>query len=66
LVGLSEKPVEIETTSMIIYKEVRVSGSTERAMFGTWERMVNPVASKRVNPSAVITDRLPLDRAERG
>jgi threonine dehydrogenase-like Zn-dependent dehydrogenase len=28
--------------------------------------MLNLVASKRVMPSAVITDRLPLDSAERG
>jgi threonine 3-dehydrogenase len=66
LVGLSEKPVQIEPTSMIIYKETTVFGSTGRAMFGTWERMVTLVSSKRINPSGVITDRLPLERAEEG
>ena len=64
LVGLSDKPVQIEPTSMIIYKEVTVYGSTGRAMFGTWDRMVSLVASKKVTPSAVITDRLPLEKAE--
>jgi len=66
LVGLPEKPVEIETTSMIIYKEATVVGSTGRSMFGTWERMVSLVANKRVNLTGVITDRLSLDEAEEG
>ena len=66
LVGLPEKPVEIEATSMIIYKEATVAGSTGRLMFGTWERMARLVASKRVNLTGVITDRLPLDKAEDG
>ncbi|MGD0550750.1 MAG: alcohol dehydrogenase catalytic domain-containing protein [Candidatus Bathyarchaeia archaeon] len=66
LVGLPEKPVEIEATSMIIYKEATVFGSTGRLMFGTWERMARLVSSKRVNLTGVITDRLPLDNAEKG
>ena len=66
LVGLPEKPVEIETTSMIIYKEATVVGSTGRSMFGTWERMASLVANKRVNLRGVITDRLPLEKAEDG
>jgi threonine 3-dehydrogenase len=66
LVGLPTKPVEIEATSMIIYKEATVAGSTGRLMFGTWERMARLVASKRVNLTGVITDRLPLDKAEEG
>ena len=66
LVGLSEKPVQIEPTSMIIYKEATVFGSTGRAMFGTWERMVNLVGNKLVKPGGVITDRLRLDQAEDG
>jgi len=66
LVGLSEKPVQIEPTSMIIYKEATVYGSTGRAMFGTWERMVNLVGNKLIKPSGVITDRLQLDSAETG
>jgi threonine 3-dehydrogenase len=66
LIGLPEKPVEIEATTMIIYKEVTVAGSHGRAMFGTWERMASLVARKRVNLTQVITDRLPLEKAEDG
>jgi threonine 3-dehydrogenase len=66
LVGLSDKPVQIEPTSMIIYKEATVYGSTGRAMFGTWERMASLVGSNKIKPSAVITDRLPLEKAEEG
>jgi threonine 3-dehydrogenase len=66
LVGLPAKPVEIEATSMIIYKEATVTGSTGRLMFGTWERMARLVTSKRVNLTGVITDRLPLDKADEG
>jgi threonine 3-dehydrogenase len=66
LVGLSDKPVQIEPTSMIIYKEATIYGSTGRAMFGTWERMATLVGSNKIKPSAVITDRLPLEKAEEG
>jgi len=66
LVGLTEKPVEVEPTSMIIYKEVTVAGSTGRAMFETWERITSLVARKRVDLTKVITDRLPLEKAEEG
>jgi len=66
LVGLSDKPVQIEPTSMIIYKEATIYGSTGRAMFGTWERMATLVASNKIKPSAVITDRLSLEKAEEG
>ena len=66
LVGLPEKPVEIEATTMIIYKEVNVLGSHGRAMFGTWERMASLVAKKRIDLTKVITDRLPIERAEEG
>jgi threonine 3-dehydrogenase len=66
LVGHPEKPVEIEATTMIIHKEATVVGSHGRSMFGTWERMMSLVGSKRVNLTVVITDRLPLERAEEG
>jgi threonine 3-dehydrogenase len=66
LVGLPEKPVEIEATSMIIYKEATVAGSHGRFMFGTWERMASLLAKKRIDLTRVITDRLPLEKAEDG
>jgi len=66
LVGLPEKPIEIEPTTMIIYKEVTVAGSHGRAMFGTWERMASLVANNRIDLTKVVTDRLPLEKAEDG
>ena len=66
LVGLLGKPVELETTAMVIYKEVTVAGSHGRAMFGTWERMASLLANKRVNLTKVITDRLSIEKAEEG
>jgi threonine 3-dehydrogenase len=65
-VGLLEKPVEIEIASMITYKEVTIAGSTGRAMFETWESMTSLVSRKRVDLTKVITDRLPLEKAEDG
>jgi threonine 3-dehydrogenase len=66
VVGLQEKPVEIDVQAMIVSKEARVFGSQGRAMFETWERMARLVAGKRVNLIGVITDRLRLDDAEEG
>lgn len=66
LVGAAERPVEIDTTSLVVYKEVTVIGSTGRLMFQTWERMAKLVKEKRVDLLSVVTHRLPLDRVEEG
>jgi len=66
LVGISEKPVEIETTNSIIYKEATVFGSTGRLMFETWDRMSKLVKDRRVDLASVVSHKLPLIKADEG
>jgi len=66
LVGVVGRPVEIDTTNLVVYKEASVIGSTGRLMFQTWERMAKLVKEKRVDLLSIITQRLPLDKADKG
>lgn len=66
LVGAAERPVEIDTTSLVVYKEATVIGSTGRLMFQTWERMTKLVKEKRVDLLSLLTHKLPLEKVEEG
>ncbi len=66
LVGAVGKPVELDTTSLIVYKEALVIGSTGRLMFQTWERMAKLVKEKRIDLLSLVTHRFPLDEVEKG
>jgi len=65
LVGTTPKPTELDTTSMLIYKEIKLSGITGRIMFDTWYRAIRIVENRLIDVGQVITDRFPLDQAER-
>ncbi len=65
LVGTAQKPTEIDTTNMLIYKEIRLSGMTGRLMFDTWYRAINIVASEMIDLNTVITHRFTLEDADR-
>jgi threonine 3-dehydrogenase len=66
LVGLYGKPVEIDVARNIIYKELIIIGTTGRHMFKTWERMVELLKRKLVEPQKVVTHQLPLEKYEEG
>jgi threonine 3-dehydrogenase len=61
LIGLPSKPVELDLTADIIYKEVRVYGSTGRLMWKTWYDAQKLLDSGRFDPRPVITHRFPLE-----
>lgn len=66
LVGLQSEPVELSLNEDIIYREVRVFGSTGRLMWQTWWDMKKLLESGKFDPMPVITHRFPLAEFKKG
>jgi threonine 3-dehydrogenase len=60
LVGLPSKPVTLEMTNAIIYREAVVYGSTGRMMWDTWYQVDALLKAGKFDPLPVITHRFPL------
>ena len=60
LVGLPAKPITLEMTAAIIYREAIVYGSTGRLMWDTWYQVDALLKAKAFDPLPVITHRFPL------
>ncbi len=65
LVGLPAKPITLEMTSAIIYREAVVYGSTGRLMWDTWYRVEGLLSENKFDPTPVITHRFPLAEYEK-
>jgi len=61
LVGLPAKPITLEMTSAIIYREAVVYGSTGRLMWDTWYRVEGLLKEGKFDPLPVITHRFPME-----
>ncbi|MBP1766853.1 MAG: L-threonine 3-dehydrogenase [Candidatus Aminicenantes bacterium] len=61
LIGLPSNPIELDLTTDIIYKEVRVYGSTGRLMWKTWYDAQKLLDSGSFDPTPIITHRFPLE-----
>jgi threonine 3-dehydrogenase len=64
LLGIPSEPVTLDLTDQVIFKEARIYGVTGRTLFRTWQQMTTLLTSGMVDPSPVITHRLPLERFE--
>jgi threonine 3-dehydrogenase len=64
LLGLPNEPVTLDLADQVIFKEARLYGVTGRILFRTWQQMTTLLATGMVDPTPVITHRLPLDRFE--
>ena len=64
LLGLPTRPVELDLTDQVIFKEARVFGVTGRELFKTWQQTSALLASGMVDVTPVITHRFPLERFE--
>jgi threonine 3-dehydrogenase len=62
LIGLPSRPIELDLTADIIYKEVRAYGSTGRLMWKTWYDTQKLLDSGAFDPTPIITHRFPLDK----
>jgi threonine 3-dehydrogenase len=60
LLGLFTGPVELDLNTDIILKDVRVYGITGRHMFATWYKAARFLQSGRLDPTPILTHRLPL------
>jgi threonine 3-dehydrogenase len=66
LFGITPKPVELDINFAIILRQVTVRGVAGRHMWETWRLVDGLLASGQLDPSPVITHRLPLDRFDEG
>lgn len=60
MVGLFDKPVSLDLTEDIVYKEARVNGSTGRLMYRTWFDCSRLLTSGKVDAKKIISGRYPL------
>ncbi|HHX64380.1 MAG TPA: L-threonine 3-dehydrogenase [Chloroflexi bacterium] len=61
LVGLPSRPITLEMTEAIIYREAVVYGSTGRLMWDTWYQVDGLLQQNKFDPLPVITHRFPLE-----
>lgn len=66
LFGITPKPVELDINFSIILRQVTVRGVAGRHMWDTWRLVDGLLASGQLDPSPVITHRLPLDNFDDG
>ncbi|MGM0384134.1 MAG: L-threonine 3-dehydrogenase [Thermodesulfobacteriota bacterium] len=66
LLGIPVLPMEIDLSSDIIFKGVKVYGITGRRIFDTWYQLSRLLKSHRLDISPVITHRLRFEEFEKG
>lgn len=60
LLGLPEKPEAIDLTREVIFKKIRLFGITGRRIFSTWYTSSRFLTSGLLDPTPIITHKLPL------
>jgi threonine 3-dehydrogenase len=60
LLGLFDRPVSLDLSTQVILKDVRLYGITGRHMFATWYKAARFLKAGLLDPSPIITHRLPL------
>lgn len=66
LVGLPDRPLELEIGKEVVFKEAKIIGIHGRTMFETWTRMENLLVSGNLDILPAVTHVLPLDRWQEG
>ncbi|HSB80525.1 MAG TPA: alcohol dehydrogenase catalytic domain-containing protein [Candidatus Methylomirabilis sp.] len=61
LVGLPSEAVRLNIGADVVFKEATLVGIHGREMFRTWTRMLQLLASGRLNVDAVVTHEMPLE-----
>lgn len=65
LLGLPDRPVELDLVGDVIFKGATVQGIYGRRMYDTWYRMIALLKAGALNLEPLITERLPLEKFER-
>src|SRR5690348_10467842 len=62
MLGIPARPIEIDFAKEVIFKGITIYGVVGRRMYDTWHQMTRFLRSGQVDPTAVVTDRFPLER----
>ena len=65
LLGLPKGPIPVDLSADVIFKGVTVYGVIGRKMYETWNQMRTFLGSGMLDPTPVITHRLPLEEIDR-
>jgi threonine 3-dehydrogenase len=60
LLGIFSGPVSLDLNTQVILKDIRIYGITGRHMFATWYKAARFLRAGLLDPSPIITHRLPL------
>lgn len=66
LIGLPNKPIELELGKDVVFKEAKIIGIHGRRMFETWTQMENLLAAGKLKVQPAITHVLPLSQWKKG
>lgn len=66
MLGISDKPIEIDLSRDIVFKYVTVQGINGRLMFSTWHQTSRFLSSGRLDLEPIITHRFRLEEFEKG
>lgn len=66
LIGLPDKPVELDLVKDVVFKEAKIIGIHGREMFKTWTQMESLLVSGKLVVDPVITHVLPLTQWREG
>jgi threonine 3-dehydrogenase len=64
--GLTPKPIEFDINFSVTLRQVTVRGVAGRHMWDTWKLVDGLLASGKLDPTPVITHRLPLEEFDQG
>ena len=66
ILGIPDKPMEIDLGKHIVFKYATVQGINGRLMFSTWHQTARFLSSGRLDLAPIITHRFSLDEYEKG
>jgi len=66
IIGVAAKPIQLEITTNIMYKEAKIFGITGREMYETWHQVSRLIQSGKVDLEKVLSHKLPPEKFAEG
>jgi len=66
ILGIPKRPITLDISPLIVFKQATVIGVNGRRMFDTWFRSTRLILDLKIDLEKIITHRLPMDRFEEG